>query len=154
MDWPPQKRREAEGGGGNSDSQKGKEGQTVKQGRNRKNGQRFSVCLLTTGTWESELSQKSRQITFLKKEMECQNTTRSPLDLTGGCQPGGGGDTWAAARGLIKAAREALLWQLLGEARENAALSSPSRTSSRLLPFCFTYFLYCFSVFNFIDSCS
>ena len=33
-------------------------------------------------------------------------------------------------------------------------LSSMSRTFSRPLPFCFADFLYCFPVFNFIDSCS
>ena len=36
----------------------------------------------------------------------------------------GGGDIWAAAQGLIKEAREALLWQLLRR-RENASVQLP-----------------------------
>lgn len=150
MDWLPQK-RDAEGGGGNSDSQKGKEGETVKQGRNRKNGQRLSVCLLTTGKWESELSQKSRKITFLKKEMECQEHYQKPTGpnrrMSVWWEVGASGPDTGSERGPALAASQ--------ERQERTQpLSSMSRTFSRPLPFCFADFLYCFPVFNFIDSCS
>lgn len=142
MDWLPQKRREAEGGGGNSDSQKGKEGQTVKQGQNR-------ICLLTIGKWESELSQKSRKITFLKKEMKCQEHYQKP---TG---PNRRMSVWwevGHLGGSTRPDKGSKRGPALAASRQRQEGTQPLSYLSRT--FCFADFLYCFSVFNFIDSCS